>query len=77
MAITEAAARGLGVVSRPAGALFDLPPGSYRRWQTIEEGRDALRWALENAQRLQAAARSGRYPTWTAVADALLEVMNG
>lgn len=77
MAIQEAAARGIPVVTRPAGAVVDLPEGGYTVFDTVDEGRDALGRMLMDSGSARAALAKVRFPTWAETARRLLEVMHG
>lgn len=77
MAVQEAIAHGLAVVTRPAGALHDAPRGAWRTFSSVVDGPDVLAGALRDAGVMREAARTASYASWAEVARSLLEVMHG
>ena len=76
MAIAEAVARGLPVITFPAGAVDHLPPGAVRVVQSDDALSEALRgWLADPAARATQAARAraaaSSLPTWQDQADRL------
>jgi glycosyltransferase involved in cell wall biosynthesis len=73
MVLQEAAAHGLRIVSRPAGALETLGPAGVWTWRTVGDGAAAVQQALAADHGVP----EGTFPTWDSVADRIWEVMHG
>lgn len=71
MVLQEAAARGLAVVSRPAGALVDVPGAST--FTTVAEGRRELAAAVAREEPVVAPS----FASWDTVAERLWRVLHG